>query len=996
MRAHSCFSLGYGVLKPEDLIDLAQQYGYTEFLLTDINHTGSALGFVRAAQKSGIKPLLGLELRNGLEVVAVIIARNNRGFQELNQFLSQHLQNQKTFQYPLPHFSACYVWYPLGKQPEKLSENEFIAIQAAQLTQWQRQYAHLPIQKCVADIPMTFRHKRDHNTHRLLRAIADNCLLSKLEPTAHAKSSQIFQTPAQIEAAFAAAPTLLSNTRQQLQSCRCQFEFGENAAPQQPKTFTGSTDSDIELLKELCAEGLGYRYEVITDEIIARIEMEIDIIAQKNYLSYFLITWDFTSYARSKGYFYVGRGSGANSIVAYLLRITDVDPLELDLYFERFINLYRKNPPDFDIDFSWKDRDDVIRYIFERYPNAAWLCTYNTFQYRACIHELSKVFGLPATASKNLSRGRGSLAEFSEMGTLILRYAKYIAGLPSHLSLHAGGIVISERPISWFSASFLPPKGYPATQFSMLEAEDVGLYKFDVLSQRGLGKIAEAIDIIAQLDPEEKPHDIHDIKYLKQDPKIAEFLRRGWALGCFYVESPAMRMLLIKLQVDNYLALVAASSIIRPGVSQSGMMREYIVRHRDPNKRKDIHPLLLALMPDTYGVMVYQEDVIKVAHYFAGLSLAEADVLRRGMSGKFRSRSEFLRVQESFMASCLKKGHSTEFAASIWKQIESFAGYAFSKGHSASYAVESYQSLYLKAHYPLAYLTACINNFGGYYRTEIYVHEARRFGAQIEAPCINEGGFQCTLKADRLILGFNLVAGLETAVIERLLSQRIQRGKFENFDELLQRLHLPLEQLSLLIRIGALRSFGLPRKELLWKAHFYQHKQRHKQQSPVLFSMHNRTHELPPLDEHPFELAFEQFELLGFPLCDPFTLLKNPITSPHVLAQEFQAQTQQVIRTYGYLVSIKQTKTSKGELMSFGTFLDPSGDFIDTVHFPQVLEKHPFYGKGIYELYGKITEEYGYFTLEISSMNKLPFIEDVRIEEDKPQHKNQQAQQADT
>jgi DNA polymerase-3 subunit alpha len=519
----------------------------------------------------------------------------------------------------------------------------------------------------------------------------------------------------------------------------------------------------------------------------------------------------------------------------------------------------------------------------------------------------------------------------------------------------------------------------------MLEAEDVGLYKFDVLSQRGLGKISEALQIIKKIQPAANPHDIHDIHLLKQDPKIAEFLRKGWALGCFYVESPAMRMLLIKLQVDNYLALVAASSIIRPGVSQSGMMREYILRHRNPERRQDIHPLLLAIMPDTYGVMVYQEDVIKVAHYLAGLSLAEADVLRRGMSGKFRSRSEFLRVQESFLTSCLKRGHEAAFASSIWKQIESFAGYAFSKGHSASYAVESYQSLYLKAHYPLAYLTACINNFGGYYRTEIYVHEARRFGAQIEAPCINEGGYQCTLKAERLILGFNLVAGLEAALIERMLIQRMQRGAFENLETLLQRVHIPLEQLSILIRIGALRSFELPRKELLWKAHFYQHRQRNNQKAPELFSIKNRTHELPPLDEHPFELAFEQFELLGFPLCDPFTLLKNPIQTAYVCAQDFQQHTSAIIHTYGYLVSIKQTKTSKGEIMSFGTFLDPQGAFIDTVHFPLVAEKFPFYGKGIYQLAGKITQEYGYYTLEVSSMTKLPFMEDVRIQEDSPQ-----------
>ena len=979
MRVHSCFSLGYGILKPEELVAWALQHGHQQLLLTDINHTGSGLAFARAAQEQGLEPLLGLELRNGFTHVATLIAQNNKGFQELNTFLTQHLLTTKHFTLPLPPFANCWIWYPLQQHPALLKEHEFIAVQSSQIIQWQRQKRAFDAHKYVADIPMSFRHKRDHNTHRLLRAISSNCLLSKLPRHAQAPLTERLVSAAQCSTAFASAPELLANTQALLRNCKISFEFGEAAAPQQPHSIHGSKAADLQRLQELCAEGLNYRYNTITDEIIARIEMEIDVIAEKNYLSYFLITHDFTSYARSKGYFYVGRGSGANSIVAYLLRITDVDPLELDLYFERFINLYRKNPPDFDIDFSWRDRDDVVRYIFERYPNAAWLCTYSTFQYRACIHELSKVFGLPAGTSKMLSRGKGSLAEFAELGALILRYAKYIEGLPSHLSVHAGGIVISERPLTAFAACFLPPKGYPCTQFSMLEAEDVGLYKFDVLSQRGLGKISEALQIIAQVYPEEKPHDIHDIHFLKQDPQIAAFLKKGWALGCFYVESPAMRMLLIKLQVDNYLALVAASSIIRPGVSQSGMMREYILRHRNPERRQEIHPLLLAIMPDTYGVMVYQEDVIKVAHYLAGLSLAEADVLRRGMSGKFRSRSEFLRVQESFMASCLQRGHAPEFASSIWKQIESFAGYAFSKGHSASYAVESYQSLYLKAHYPLAYLTACINNFGGYYRTEIYVHEARRFGAQIEAPCINEGAYSCVLKEKRLILGFNLVAGLEIQISDKISAERNTNGHFIDFEDLLKRVAIPLEQLCILIRVDALRCFKQPRKALLWQAHFYHHKQRYTNAKQELFEVKQKKQHLPELEEHPLEITFEQFELLGFPLCDPFSLLAQPLPSSFISADDFPKYTHQHIHTFGYLVSIKQTKTNKGDTMCFGTFLDPSGDFLDTVHFPQITARYPFYGKGVYRITGKVTEEFSYFTLEVATLEKLAFAEDVRL-----------------
>ena len=266
--------------------------------------------------------------------------------------------------------------------------------------------------------------------------------------------------------------------------------------------------------------------------------------------------------------------------------------------------------------------------------------------------------------------------------------------------------MIAEKSIHYHTGTFLPPKGFATTQFDMVVAEDIGLHKFDILSQRGLSKIQDALHIVRKNKPEDILLDIRNLQAFKQDEKIKSILRNGRAMGCFYVESPAMRMLLKKLKVDTYLGLVAASSIIRPGVSNSGMMREYIVRFTDPERRQAAHPVLLDIMPDTFGVMVYQEDVIKVAHYFAVLSLGEADVLRRGMSGKFRSREEFKNVENQYFENCKARGYSLELAQDIWRQIESFAGYAFAKGHSASYAVESYQSLYLKAHYPLEYMVA--------------------------------------------------------------------------------------------------------------------------------------------------------------------------------------------------------------------------------------------------------------------------------------------------
>ena len=430
----------------------------------------------------------------------------------------------------------------------------------------------------------------------------------------------------------------------------------------------------------------------------------------------------------------MGRGSGANSLVAYLLRITDVDPLELDLYFERFINEHRSNAPDFDIDFSWTDRDDITDYIFKRFNthnNVALLGSYNTYQKDAVVRELGKVFGLPPGEIEKLQKPH-KYPVTDKMSELVMRYTKLIEGYPNHLSVHASGIIISHQPITYYSATYMPPKGFPTTQFSMLEAEDIGLAKFDILSQRGLGKIKDAISIVRQNKGVEI--DIHQVALFKEDERVKNLLREGKAIGCFYVESPGMRMLLAKLRADDYLRLVAASSIIRPGVAKSGMMRTYINRYRNPKLREEARkqlPELYTILEETYGVMVYQEDVIRVAHEFAGLTLAEADYLRRGMSWKFKQRNEFFKVREQFFSNCLEKGHPLQLITDIWNQIESFANFAFAKGHSASYAVESYQALYLKAYFPIEYMVATLNNGGGFYRKELYVHEARKHGAII-------------------------------------------------------------------------------------------------------------------------------------------------------------------------------------------------------------------------------------------------------------------------
>lgn len=965
-----------------ELLQLARENHVTQLVLTDINNTSAGLNFVRKAPEFGIKPILGIDFRNGVQPCFIGIAQNNEGYLELNDFLSHHLHDKSKIPDRSPNFKNALVIYPfeqvLLNELDHFQDHEFIGISIKDLRRLPFSKLAGLKKKLVVQQPVTFRNKQDFNAHRLLRAIDNNLLLSKLPKEEEANEEEKMYPIQNLATAFSEFSFILENTEKLLNKCSIHFDFSKDRKPQNLKTYLGSVEEDEELLDQLCAEGLPYRYEEVNDSIKSRLNKELELIKKMGFVSYFLINWDIVSEARRRGFFYVGRGSGANSIVAYLLRITDVDPMELDLYFERFINLYRANPPDFDIDFSWRDRPAMTEYIFKRFEHVALLGTYVTFKERGVIRELGKVFGLPPQDIDFLLTGRYSLEQLDHVSKLVLKYGSLLKGKPNYLSIHAGGILISNKPLHWFSATHLPPKGFPTTQYDMVIAEDVGLYKFDVLGQRGLGKIKEALEIVAYNQPEKYDGiDIHDIKGFKKDPAINNLIKTAQCMGCFYVESPAMRMLLKKLQVDTYLGLVAASSIIRPGVAKSGMMREYILRHRNKGRTEEkAHPIMLEIMPDTYGVMVYQEDVIKVAHHFAGLDLGEADVLRRGMSGKFRSRDEFQKVQDKFISNCRKKGYAESLISEIWHQVASFAGYAFAKGHSASYAVESYQSLFLRAYFPLEYMVAVLNNGGGFYRSEFYVHDARMMGATIHPPCVNKSMAVNRIYGTHIYLGMMYLRDLESRVMERILKERMLHGSFSSLEDFLDRVFIRMEQLSILIRIDAFRFTGINKHELLWKAHLMLSKN-DRLEHPKLFPPRHQKFEMPQLNTTFLETAFEQLELLGFCLCSPFQLLEEPPKNNNG-QKDLERHLNKYIDIYGYLVTVKNTSTHHGKRMHFATLVDQHGEVFDTVLFPPVAAKYYFRGKGIYRFYGKVVEEFGFLSIEVIKMKKENYIQDPR------------------
>lgn len=990
LNCHTSLSFKYGTLSVPELFAEAERCGVHKLVITEINNTASYIEMLRLCEERRIvgngqnkfggpgfdlEVAVGIEFRRDNQLLYVGIAENNDGLEELNRFLSHHNAVAK----PLPDrpnvFNHACIIFPYRKiDPDTLREREYVGVTINDVH-------HLAANKCYRSLaskflvlqPVTFADKMDFNIHRLLRAIDNNTLLSKLPPDQQANANEIMMGEDDLAEKFSQFPELISNTKRILSSCQINFKLGED---KNKSNVTGSAESDWEFLVGKAMEGFQKRYDITDPDLQERLDRELRIIRSKGFIAYYLIAYDLIQFANAKGYDYVGRGSGANSVVAYCLGITNVDPIELDLYFERFLNEERSSPPDFDIDFSWDNRDAIYEYIFNRYgrDHVCLLGTHVTFQARSILRELGKVFGLPREEIDALVENPKAMQHRDHITELIFRYADRMKDMPSNISIHAGGVLITEKPIYNYTATQHPPKGYPVSHFEMHAAEDFGIFKFDILSQRGLGHLKEGVALVKKNQGVDV--DIYQFRKFKEDEKIRALMRNSKTMGCFYVESPAMRMLLGKLRCQDYLTLVAASSIIRPGVASSGMMAAYIQRFhitRQGRRYESIHPKMDELMAETFGVMVYQEDVIKVAHHFAGLTLTEADVLRRGMSGKYRSRHEFQRVKERFFECCRERGYPAHVVDRVWFEIESFSGYSFAKGHSASYAVESYQSLFLKAHFPLEFMVGVINNFGGFYKTEFYFHEARMNGGVIEAPCVNASDYTTTIYGNRIFIGFIHLKSLENKTGRELVGERLKNGPYRNLDNLLSRVSMGLEQVRILIRIGALRFTAKSKQRLLWEAMLYYSQSRAKKPAGDLFDTEPKEFPLPQLQRKPIEDAFDEIELLGFPLCNPYDLLE---TKDHgdCHAAELMSRVGEQVHILGYMVTVKDTRTKKNQSMNFGTFNDCSGDVFDTVHFPDVAKAYPLRGRGFYSIRGKVVQDFGVPIVEVQWMDKLPMI----------------------
>jgi DNA-directed DNA polymerase III PolC len=953
----------------------ARACGIEQLALTDINNSSGMMEFVRLAEKEGVRPIAGMEFHRDKQLLYIGIARNREGFKELNDFLTKHNIEGK----PLPNkphdFQNVYVIYPYsGDINISLKDNEYIGIKYKQLNSIAGKPLTKIKNKLVALCPITVAGETEYRLHEYLRAIDLNTILTKVGDNYKCSPDEIFMHIDEICEKFSMYPFIISNTEKLMRDCAIKVPQEKS---RNKKDFTGSIQGDYDLLRKLTMEGMIERFGEHDEKAKKKIEEELRVIRDLGFAPYFLITHDIIKHFMDKGYYHVGRGSGANSTVAYCLHITDVDPLKLGLYFERFLNKARTSPPDFDIDYSWDQRVEVQQYIFDKYNkptdmHVALLGTMSTFKDRSVIREIGKVMGLPLSEIESFTDRSMEEDRYKENNPAyekIMAVHKRMKDMPNQRSIHAGGVLISEEPITYFTALDMPPKGMPTVQWDMYEAEAIGLEKFDILSQRGIGHIKEAVQIIK--DNRGETVDVHAVQQLLNDDNINFQLKTSDSIGCFYIESPAMRQLLRKLQCSDYLTLVAASSIIRPGVAQSGMMQSYIRNFHAPDKVVYLHPVMEEQLKETYGVMVYQEDVIKIGIHFAGMDGSDADVLRRGMSGKYRSKIEFDKLVDKFFDGAKKLGRPDDIIAEVWRQVSSFAGYSFSKAHSASFAVESYQSLFLKVYYPIEFMVAVLNNYGGFYSRWLYVHELQKAGAKVHLPCVNRSETKVSIKGTDAFLGLIGISGLENRFIETIPEERHLKGPFTSLEDFIKRTGITLEQCITLIRVGALRFTGSSKKELLWEVHNYLGNKPPPKPVNELFNIPAKACLLPELVNTALEDAYNELELLGYTLTlSMFNLLKTSFRGD-VMTKNLVAHTGKIVRMVGNYVCEKTVHTKNNKLMWFGTFLDVEGDFFDTTHFPDTTPNYPFKGKGCYLIEGKVVQDFGFPSLEVLRFSKL-------------------------
>jgi len=1007
LHLHSHYSLLDGAVSFKNLFPALQEMGMPAVALTDHGTLSGAIPFYQQARASGIHPIIGCELyltpgsyqdkkagRENNLFHLVLLAENLDGYRNLMELVS--LANTEGFYYRpridkdllyryrkgLIGLSACLSGelptliiqgqeeQAQGALEEYLHifgrDNFFLEIQNQGLTEQQqvnqflRQQASRRELGLVATNDVHYLLKEDAAAHDVLLCIQTGKTLEEEDRMRFPNSNFYLRSPEEMAEAFPDDHQALDNTRVIAERCQLELSFDKFFLPDYP---TSSGNSPEEELKEKCQEGLN-RLQVDDSQLRKRMEYELKVINEMGFASYFLIVNDFIQFARNnKIAVGPGRGSVAGSLVAYLMGITGINPLQYGLIFERFLNPERVTMPDIDIDFCFERREEVLHYVTEKYgqDRVAQIITFGTMAARGVIRDVARVLGIPYGEGDRVAKEiplvqgitlRAALdnspelqKRYQEEPTIrrLLDLALKIEGTPRHASTHAAGVVIAPERITRFTP-LQKSKEDIVTQYDMGSIEDIGLLKVDFLGLRTLTVIDRALKMIK----EEMGREIKLEELGLDDNQAYELLQSGRTLGIFQMESALYQRLSRDYQPDSFEDIIAIIALGRPGPMGSDRFQDFIQCRHGKKEIDYPHPLLQEILQETYGVILYQEQVMQIASYLGDLTMGEADNLRRGMGKKKEDLIQ--QYREKFINNAVKKGLSEVQAGEVFELMEYFGGYGFNKSHSAAYALLAYQTAYLKANYPLQFMVALLNSVKDKTeRVALYLQDCRDLGLEVLPPDINESDYDFTPGQGSLRFGLGAIKNVGQSAIESIVEAR-QEGQFTSLYDFCHRIDLGRVNqrvLESLIKAGALASLGLKRSQLLaileptYQRCLSQKKARAQGQKSLFGGMEEQIFsgdiETPDIEEYPVsELLRMERETLGFyisghPL-DPYqNLLEKEGVTP--LEEVKQWEDKARVRVGGLISRITPHQTKKGQAMAFILLEDRVGQ-VELIVFP--------------------------------------------------------------
>jgi DNA polymerase-3 subunit alpha len=1003
LRGHSHYSFLDSTLSPTALVGLAKQHGLPAMALTDTGNLHGATEFVLAAKESGIKPIVGAELKvDGKPLL--LYAESSTGYHNLCRLLSRHAeqmadngeeggvagqQRRQIHRQSLTGFTRGLI--AVGNDPRlaDLFPNSFYRMVTGKETD-----GKFP---CVAVPPVHYANAADRQRYDILQSIRTLTLLREQHADKRMGGRLHFRSVAEMNEGCKDHPEWLRHTLEIAERCHFDFPFG---APQFPAYLPPAGMSAKDYLFQLVIQGLRERYGSRECQFRPQVLEELAIIADVGYEDYFLITWDILQECRRRGIEWITRGSAADSLVCYCLGISGVCPVRFDLYFRRFLNKERMamhKLPDIDIDFAHDRKDDVVKLIFEKYGNehCAVVGGFSTFQARSAFAEIAKVLGVAEREVRKFTdrfpwNFGGSweptgfevplltkmMQESIECRDLplndepyktALETAQFLDGMPRYPKMHPCGVVLSRQPIHKLTPTFIANKGYSTTHFDMDAVETVGLVKMDILAQGGLAAMR---DVRAMLQDRGIEIDVEkcvardqtgkillgdpDAPEPWQDPAVWEMIASGNARAVHHIESPAMTSLCRMCNVREIDGMIAIVSVIRPGAANEGKKLSFTRRYQQMEPTEYPHPSLEKCLKSTYGLVVYEEHVLQICEAFAGLPPGRADVLRRALN-KYKQKTVD-EIRREFIASAKARGHTDEKISEVWGLVTGFAGYAFCKAHSTAYGVEAYQSAWLKHYYPAEFMAAVLTNGKGFYDPLVYVLECHRLGLKLLPPDVNEPGPAFAVHGKAIRVPVTRLKGLTERVSNRLLAAQ-KENPFASLADFFHRVRPSGEELEAMIRAGAFDAFGEPRTRQFWSAQYllrtFNASDATGQSWLIPPADPNKLPKIPVVEPTRDERLQAEAELFGYAVSGhPLELYKDIAWDTYCPVNRLGEFVGQIVRVCGLVVEQRIHHQITGEPMKFLSLADWTG-IIETELFAKT-----------YKSYGLATVRYSVLEIE--------------------------------